>query len=203
MVRIKICGLRRPEDVQAVNQYRPDLCGFIFAKGRRRYVEPETAAGLQKMLDPSVKSVGVFVDSPAEEILETARLVGMNMIQLHGQEGEDMVRELKARTGLPVIKAFSVSSAEDLRKASESCADLILLDSGKGGTGEMFDWSLLRQMERPFILAGGLSPENLENAVRRIRPYAVDISSGVETDGWKDPGKIGACVDIIRRMNEE
>lgn len=203
MVRIKICGLRRPEDIEAVNIHQPDLCGFIFAKGRRRYIEPEIAARLRAELDPSVKSVGVFVNSPVEEILETVEAVGLDMIQLHGQESEEMVCELKARTDLPVIKAFSIAGDEDLQKAANSSADLVLLDSGKGGTGEMFDWSLLKQMERPFILAGGLSPENLEEAARTIRPYAVDISSGVETDGWKDPGKIGACMDIIRRVNEE
>lgn len=203
MVRIKICGLRRPEDIEAVNTHRPDLCGFIFAKGRRRYIEPETAARLRADLYPSVRSVGVFVNSPVEEILETVRSVGLDMIQLHGQESEEMIRELKARTDLPVIKAFSIAGTEDLRTAAASSADLILLDSGKGGTGKAFDWSLLRQMQRPFILAGGLSPENLEEAARTIRPYAVDISSGVETDGWKDPGKIGACMDIIRRINEE
>lgn len=203
MVRIKICGLRRPEDIEAVNTHKPDLCGFIFAKGRRRYIEPEAAARLRAELDPSVRSVGVFVNSPIEEILDIVQTVGLDMIQLHGHESEEMVYELKARTDLPVIKAFSVAGNEDLQRAADSSADLVLLDSGKGGTGEMFDWSLLKQMERPFILAGGLSPENLEEAARTIRPYAVDISSGVETDGWKDPGKIGACMDIIRRINEE
>ena len=121
------------------------------------------------------------------------------LAQLHGQEDEAYIRELKKLTDKPIIKAFSVKTSEDIEKALQSPADYILLDQGSGGTGMTFDWSLIPKIERPFFLAGGIGAENLEQAIREIRPYAVDLSSSVETDKWKDSEKIRNVVDIVRK----
>lgn len=199
-VKIKICGLRRPEDIEAVNFFQPDYVGFIveFPKSFRS-VTAEELNGLTAKLDKNITAVGVFVNAP-EEL--PARLLNesiIGMAQFHGQEDEDYIRRLRTLTDKPLIKAFSVRSEDDIKNAVKSSADYILLDQGSGGTGKVFDWSLIQEMNRPFFLAGGIGPDNLERAIQEIHPYAVDLSSSVETDRWKDPEKIRQVVDIVRR----
>jgi len=125
------------------------------------------------------------------------------MAQLHGQENESYIAELKAHTDKPVIKAFSIKKADDMENALQSPADYILLDQGSGGTGKTFDWSLIPKIERPFFLAGGIGEENLEQAIRDIHPFAVDLSSSVETEKWKDSEKIRRVVDIVRKAVQD
>lgn len=200
MTKIKICGLRRPEDILMANIYRPDYVGFVFAKSRRQ-VTKEEAASLKQMLLPEILAVGVFVNAPSEEILELVREGVIDGIQLHGQETEEEIRYLKVRTSVPVIKAFSVVSQEDLQKCEASSADYVLLDSGAGGTGETFDHKLLeRGIRKPFFLAGGMGSDNVREAIRNYHPYAVDVSSKVETDGYKDEEKVRT---FIRRVRDE
>lgn len=204
-VKAKICGLRTEADIEAVNEARPDFAGFIFAPGRKRYIRPEDARILREQLDPGITPVGVFVNAPAEEILKTAAAVGLGTVQLHGQESETFVMDLKEKSGggLRIIKAFRVSSTEDVRLAEGSPADLILLDNGRGGTGETFDWETIRDIKRPFILAGGIGADNVADAVRKTRPYAVDASSSLETDGHKDREKILRFMAAVRELRKE
>ena len=203
MTRIKICGLSREEDIANVNEAGPDYCGFIIQVPRsRRNVSPERAAELSIRLDGRITPVGVFVNAPAELPARLAREGIIRMIQLHGQEDEDYIQRLRGLTDVPVIQAFSVASREDVRRAKDSSADYGLLDPGGGGTGMTFDWGLIGSMDRPFILAGGLTLENLTEAVKRVRPWCVDVSSGVETEGYKDQEKIKAAVAAVRRMEE-
>ena len=198
--KIKICGLRRREDILAVNEARPDYCGFIieFPKSFRS-VTADKIRELVKDLSPEIKGVGVFVNAPVEFVSGLMNDGTLALAQLHGQEDEAYIRELKKLTDKPIIKAFSVKTSEDIEKALQSPADYILLDQGSGGTGMTFDWSLIPKIERPFFLAGGIGAENLEQAIREIRPYAVDLSSSVETDKWKDSEKIRNVVDIVRK----
>ena len=189
------------EDIQAVNEAKPDFCGFVIeVPGSFRSVTVSQAKELAAELDRDIQAVGVFVNAPEALAAELLNRGIISMAQLHGQEDETYIRRLRKLTDRPLIKAFSVGSREDAEKALESSADYILLDQGKGGTGIPFDWSLLPVVERPFFLAGGLGEDNLERAVRRFHPYAVDLSSGVETDMWKDPVKIKKAVDILRRF---
>ena len=182
-----------------MNEARPDYIGFIlnFPKSRRN-LSPEQAAALKSRLSPEIRAVGVFVDRPAEEIIRAAETVGLDVIQLHGHEDDAYIAALRERTNLPVWKAFRVRSAADLSAAERSSADEILLDNGYG-TGEAFDWSLAGGFNRPFLLAGGLTPERIPQAIRALHPKLVDISSGVETDGVKDRDKILAAVRAARR----
>lgn len=199
-VKIKICGLRRLEDIETVNYCRPDYAGFIvnFPKSFRS-VTAEELNELTAKLDKNITAVGVFVNAPEELPAQLLNEGIIGMAQLHGQEDEDYIRRLRKLTRKPLIKAFSVKSEDDIKKAVKSSADYILLDQGSGGTGQAFDWTLIREMNRPFFLAGGIGPDNLERAIQKIHPYAVDLSSSVETDRWKNPEKIRRVVDIVRQ----
>jgi phosphoribosylanthranilate isomerase len=196
--KIKMCGLSRPEDISAANEIRPDFIGFVFAKKSRRYVTPAAAARLKRELDPSIKAVGVFADSPISEIESLVSHGIIDMIQLHGNESEIFAEEVQDYCKCPVIKAFKIKSVEDIKAASESRCRYILLDSG-AGTGKTFDWSLLSSIDRPFFLAGGLDPNNAEEAVRRLHPFCLDVSSGIETDGVKDRNKMDAFAKAVRK----
>lgn len=198
-VRIKICGLMRPQDIDMVNEVCPDIAGFILASGRRRTVTPEQMRELTGRLKPEIRSAAVFLDQDIRWIADLAAEGLMDIIQLHGHEGNEEIRYLRSRTDKTVIKAFRIDTAEDIRRAEDSEADLVLLDHGAGGTGQAWDWSLLSGMRRPFILAGGLNPENVQEAVRKTQPFGVDVSSGVETDGCKDREKILRFVRTVRQ----
>ena len=203
MTKIKLCGLSRPRDILAANQLRPEYIGFVFAPESKRYIAPKGAAELKELLDPNIQAVGVFVNETAETV---ARLLNRGVIgaaQLHGQEDASYVEAVKEQTGRPVVQAFSIRTQEDVQRAFASPADYILLDQGGGGTGRTFDWSLLERSKAaenktPFFLAGGLGVDNLEEAIRTTRPFAVDLSSSLETDGRKDAGKIREAVRIVR-----
>ena len=207
-VKVKICGLRSPEDAGAVNAVLPDYTGFIFDPSRKRYIEPEKAEIIRKLLDERIRPVGVFVNAKISEILELLEICRVDMVQLHGEESDGMIRELQeeyerrwrpVRRKLCIVKAFRIENEEDVRRAEASGADEILLDHGRGGTGESFDWSLLKSCGRRFFLAGGLTPENVETAIEQTGPYAVDVSSSLETDGRKDPEKIRRFMTAVRR----
>ena len=199
--KIKICGLRRMEDILAVNEAKPDYCGFIIEfPSSFRSVTADEVRELVKELDPEIRPVGVFVNAPMELVRTLLDDGTLALAQLHGQEDESYIRELKTYTDKLIIKAFSIKTAEDIEKALQSPADYILLDQGGGGTGKTFDWSLIPEIQRPFFLAGGIGTSNLGQAIREIHPYAVDLSSSVETEKWKDPMKIRQVVDIVREI---
>ena len=200
MTKIKICGLRRPEDIAYVNEAKPDFAGFIIDVPKsRRNVPREKVRELTALLSPEILPVGVFVNAPMETILSLVTDGTLKAVQLHGQESQSYLEELKKQVAVPLIRAVSIRSPEDLTEAEKSPADFVLLDNGAGGTGETFDWSLLSSFDRPFFLAGGLRLENITEAVSRFHPYALDLSSGVETDGYKDKEKIIAAVAAVRR----
>lgn len=199
-VKIKICGISREEDARALNLAMPDFTGFIFYEKSRRNVTPETARALRSMLDPRIVSVGVFVDAEPSFIAALYEAGIISVAQLHGAETEEDIAALRARCpGITIWKAFTVARAEDLAAAEKCSADRILLDSGKG-SGELFDHSLLTGFRREFMLAGGLTPENIPALIEKCRPWGVDLSSGVETNGKKDKSKILAAVDAARNI---
>ena len=198
MTKIKFCGLSRPSDMEAAAELCPDYIGFVFAEKSSRYVSPETAKELKRMLPPDVKAVGVFVNECPEAV---AKLLNDNVIdiaQLHGEEDENYIRQLRQHTGKPIIKAFVVRSADDIRRAVGSSADHILLDGGMG-EGKSFNRRLLKEIKRPYFLAGGLTPDNVADAVTELRPFAVDVSSGIETDGVKNKTKMAAFTAAVRK----
>ena len=197
MTKLKLCGLVRICDIEAVNRLNPEYIGFVFAKKSRRYVDPAQARELRARLNKGISPVGVFVNESPEAIADLVRSGIIDVVQLHGSEDEDFLRKLRELVSCPIIKAFSVKTPQDVRIACESSADLILLDSGGGGTGTVFDWNLLESIRRPWFLAGGLSPENAADAIRRLAPYGVDVSSGIETDGVKDIQKMN---DFVRAV---
>ena len=202
MTRIKMCGLRRPEDIAAVNQVRPEYAGFVFFPGSRRYVTPEQAALLRKSLDPGIQAVGVFVDEDPDAVAGLLEKGIIDLAQLHGHESDGYLTALRKKTDRPLIQAFRIRSAADAEAALASAADSILLDAG-AGDGKTFDWRLLTGFSRPYFLAGGLNPENVFPAVRNLRPWAVDVSSGIETDGYKDIAKMRAFAAAVKKADKE
>lgn len=200
MTSIKICGLSRPADIDWINEARPDYCGFIIHVPKSiRSTDSGKLHELRFRLDESITPVGVFVNEPLESVISLSACNALGAVQLHGGEDENYIRCLKKELTIPVIKAFQADSPESIRQAEKSPADLILLDNGAGGTGTVFDWSLLRHIKRPYFLAGGLGPHNLTEAIKTVHPWGVDMSSGVETDGAKDKEKILAAVAAVRR----
>ena len=203
MTRIKLCGLTRPCDIEWVNTLLPDYIGFVFARKSRRYIAPLNAKALREKLDPQICTVGVFVNEAPEDVAALMNGGIIDMAQLHGGEDEAYIKSLRKLTDRPLIKAFRVDGPADLDRARQSSADHILLDNGPGGTGAAFDWSVLNGFDRPCFLAGGLNPENVGKAVEALRPFAVDVSSGIETDGVKDFVKMTAFVNAVRNTDQE
>ena len=200
--KIKLCGLSSAQDIEAANLLKPEFIGFVLWEKSKRNVSKDKAAELKKLLDPQIKAVGVFVD---EEIEVVADLLNKNIIdiaQLHGKEDNSYIAELRKKTDKPVIKAFQVKSSEDVAEVESSDADYVLIDSGQG-TGKAFDWKILEGVKRDFFLAGGLYPENVAEAVRAVKPYAVDVSSGIETDGKKDRSKMESFVRNVRQTGKD
>lgn len=200
MTKIKLCGLSESYGIEAANQLQPDYIGFVFAPRSTRYVNPKKAAMLKGRLSPSVKAVGVFVREKPENIAKLLESGTIDIAQLHGGESEDYIRQLRKLSDKPLIKAFRLDTQEDVKAANISGADYVLLDSGQGGTGEIFDWELLKEMNRPYFLAGGLHADNVRGAIELLHPYAVDISSGIETAGHKDVGKMSTFVRTVRNI---
>jgi phosphoribosylanthranilate isomerase len=204
-MKIKICGIKRPEDVSYVNLFQPDFAGFILASGYRRTVLIEDAKFFIAKMDKNIKKVGVFVNQPLDMVAEIAKYTGIDIIQLHGNEDNDYIDKLRTKTDKQIWNVFKVKDVEEIKKAEKSNADMILLDTyspdADGGTGKKVNLEIVSKanLSRDFILAGGLDSSNIEEAVKSVNPYAVDISSGVETDGIKDAGKIA---DIIKKIRE-
>ncbi len=198
MVKIKICGLKRLEDIEIVNKYKPDYMGFVFADSKRK-VSHELASELKDNLDSDIVSVGVFVDAGQDEILELFDNGIIDVAQLHGSENEDYIIGLKDKTDnkLKIINAIEMSEEVDLDIYADTQADFLLLDSGKG-SGKTFDWRLIsKNLKKEFFLAGGLDVSNICQAIEEFKPYAVDLSSSLETEGYKDENKIKEIMEVI------
>ena len=204
MVKIKICGIKRLEDIEMVNRYKPDYIGFVFADSKRK-VSHDLAKELKDNLDSDIISVGVFVDSPQEEILGLFEDGIIEVAQLHGSESEQYILDLKKKTNgeLKIINAIEMTQEVDLLEYNDSNSDYLLLDSGKG-SGKTFDWSLIRKdIKKEFFLAGGLNSENVTHAVEEFNPYAVDLSSSLETDDVKDENKIKEIMEVINWVEDD
>ena len=198
MTKIKLCGLGRPCDIEWANALMPDYIGFVFAQKSKRFVSPERAKALREGLDSNIRAVGVFVNEAPEAVADLLNTGTIDLAQLHGGEDEEYIKALRGLTDKPLIQAFPVDSPADLEKARQSSADYVLLDNGAGGTGTAFDWALLKGFDRPYFLAGGLGPGNVRQAIMALDPFAVDVSSGIETNGVKDYTKMNAFVNAAR-----
>jgi phosphoribosylanthranilate isomerase len=196
VTKIKLCGLTRTADIEVANKLLPDFVGFVFYEKSKRYISPNDAAILKNLLDKKISAVGVFVNEKIETVAEIAKI--LDFIQLHGNEDENYISQLRNFTGKKIIQAFKIKTADDLQPAKNSRADFILLDSG-AGTGEIFNWQLLKNFERQYFLAGGLNVENVSDAVKILKPFAVDVSNGIETNGIKDAAKMKKFVNLIRK----
>ena len=225
-MKIKICGLKRIEDIEAANELCPEYIGFVFADFSHRCVDKETAAKLRARLSPRIQAVGVFVDEDISFVAELMNEGVIDIAQLHGTEDNGYIEELRRMTSGAVkdqadrdqadrvgadklesdkpriIKAFNMRKVKDIFEIEASSADLVLVDSGTG-SGETFDWSRLREIHRPYLLAGGLGPDNVRSAVESLHPYGVDVSSGVETDKVKDTEKMKSFVSIVRETDAD
>lgn len=199
-MKIKFCGIRRLEDVAFCNELQPEYLGMILSSGFRRTISPETAEQLVKAKSRSIAAVGVFVNETPEHIAQVLKQVPLDVIQLHGSETAEIVSGVRWRTGLPVWKAVQVQTAADIQAARQLGADQLILEGKAGGMGITADWELIAGAKpaQPFLLAGGLTPENVTEAAARIQPDGVDVSSGIETDGVKDYAKMKRIVTIIR-----
>lgn len=198
MIKIKMCGIRRETDIEYANNLLPDYIGYVFAEKSRRYISPENALALTGKLDKRIVPVGVFVDSPVQDVINAVKSGIISAAQLHGNEDGEYISRLHAED-ITVIKAFIVKSDSDIQTTNDSTADYVLLDAGMGD-GRVFNHGLLKNMARPYFLAGGLSPENISDVIK-LNPYAVDVSSGIETDGFKDFSKMQRFVNAVRNHN--
>jgi phosphoribosylanthranilate isomerase len=196
MTQIKICGLFREADIEAVNAARTDYAGFVFASSRRQ-VSVEQAGRLSRLLSADIAAVGVFVNPELDQVVKLCQSGIISLVQLHGQETMPFVAQVRQACGCPVIKAIRMDKDHDLADWQSSVADYLLLDNGTGGTGIAFDWQQIPRLEKPFFLAGGIDAGNLASALA-CEPFCIDVSSGVETNGCKDRGKILQIVSMVR-----
>ena len=196
MIKIKMCGLRRETDIEYANKLMPDYIGYVFTEKSKRYITPEKAGKLTEILNKKIISVGVFVNSPVKKIISLTESETIKIAQLHGNENNEYISALQSEN-IIVIKAFIIKSESDIELANNSPADHVLLDAGMGN-GKTFNYSLLKNIRRPYFLAGGLTPENILNAIE-LNPYAVDVSSGIETNGFKDFTKMKKFTDSVRK----
>ena len=210
--KVKMCGISKVDTIPAVVEAQPDYMGLVFASSKRQ-VTVEQAKMLVEALHKqckeqnntvSIKTVGVFVNEMLDNLVTIAKEANLDAVQLHGDEEEAFIQSLKERTNVEVWKAIQIRSAADAEAWIDSSADMLLFDAyhidERGGTGEVFDWSCLDTFERPFMLAGGIDSTNVARAIRTVRPYGIDISSGIETNGVKDDEKITAFTKIVNNI---
>lgn len=199
--KIKICGLTRMQDIEYVNEALPDFIGFVFAKSHRQ-ISHEAAAQLKNVLDSKIKAVGVFVNESIETISNLCFRGVIDYVQLHGDEDAEYISSLRQRVSTPIIKAIRVKDVNSLKATQELFCDFLLLDTYSdnefGGTGKPFNWEFVNGIDKPFFLAGGINFKNAKAAIESTKPYCLDVSSGVETNGIKDENKIHQLVKLVR-----
>ena len=206
-MKIKFCGIRRPEDAAYVNEVKPDYAGFILAKSRRQ-ITKEQAMELRSLILPEIPVVGVFVNEKPETIIRCVKEKAIDMVQLHGDESNEEVLQIKEATGAKVIKAVRAKDVESIRKADVMDCDYLLIDAYQpgvyGGTGNAFDWTMIPEdLRHPFFLAGGLNASNVRQAMQQVPAYALDISGGIEIDGCKNLEKMKEIKKIGDEENVE
>lgn len=210
--KVKMCGISKVETIPAVVEAKPDYMGLVFAPSKRQVTVEQAKILIEELHKQCinhydtkvVKTVGVFVNETVDNLVAIANEVNLDAVQLHGDEDETFIQSLKERTNVEVWKAIQIRTAADTEKWIDSSADMLLFDAyhkdERGGTGEVFDWSSLDTFERPFMLAGGIDSTNVARAIRTVRPYGIDISSGIETNGVKDDEKITAFTKIVKSI---
>lgn len=217
--KVKMCGISKVETIPAVVEAKPDYMGLVFAPSKRQVTVDQAKTlveelhkqytkrynnGAEQSNNDEIKTVGVFVNETLDNLVSIATETNLDVVQLHGDEDEAFIQSLKERTNVEVWKAVQIRSAADAEAWIDSRADMLLFDAyhkdERGGTGEVFDWSCLDEFERPFMLAGGIDSTNVARAIRTVRPYGIDISSGIETDGVKDDEKITAFTKLVRTI---
>ena len=194
MTKIKFCGLKTLDDIRAANEILPEYVGFVFAARSKRFITPAQAEKLRAALSEKICAVGVFVDEKISTVAELLDAGIIDAAQLHGSEDDAYIKNLRALSGKPIIKAVKVHCALRITP----CA-LLLIDAG-AGDGKVFDWNLLKNFRREYFLAGGLTPENVGDAIKLLNPFAVDVSSGIETDGRKDFFKMATFAEVVRSL---
>lgn len=194
-MKIKICGLFREQDIDYVNEAKPDFAGFVFAESHRQ-VSKETAEKLKNKLDKNISAVGVFVNENISNIVEICNANIIDFVQLHGDEEDNYITELRKVCNKKIIKAVKVKTGEDIIRWRNSLADWLMFDAGKG-EGKTFDWNILKNFIKPYFLAGGINESNVAEAIK-LNPYCIDVSSGVETNKVKDKQKILNMTNIVR-----
>ena len=200
MTKIKFCGLRTLDDINFANELLPEYVGFVFAQKSKRYITPAQAEKLRGALSEKILAVGVFVNENPATVAEILNAGIIDAAQLHGDEDDTYIKNLRGITDKIIIKAIQVKTVNDIATAEKSFADFILADSGAGG-GKVFDWSLVKNLRREYFLAGGLNPENVGEAIKILKPFAVDVSSGIESNGKKDFKKMATFAEVVRREN--
>ena len=210
--KVKMCGISKVETIPAVVEAKPDYMGLVFAPSKRQVTVEQAKILIEELHKQCinhydtkvVKTVGVFVNETVDNLVTIANEANLDAVQLHGDEDETFIQSLKERTNVEVWKAIQIRTAADTEKWIDSSADMLLFDAyhkhERGGTGEVFDWSSLDAFERPFMLAGGIDSTNVARAIRTVRPYGIDISSGIETNGVKDDEKITAFTKIVKSI---
>lgn len=210
--KVKMCGISKVETIPAVVEAKPDYMGLVFAPSKRQVTVEQAKILIEELHKQCinhydtkvVKTVGVFVNETLDNLVRIADTANLDAVQLHGDEDEAFIQSLKERTNVEVWKAIQIRSAADVEEWIDSSADMLLFDAyhkdERGGTGEVFDWSSLDAFERPFMLAGGIDSTNVARAIRTVRPYGIDISSGIETNGVKDDEKITAFTKIVKSI---
>ena len=210
--KVKMCGISKVETIPAVVEAKPDYMGLVFAPSKRQVTVDQAKILIEELHKQCinhydtkvVKTVGVFVNETLDNLVRIADTANLDAVQLHGDEDETFIQSLKERTNVEVWKAIQIRTAADTEKWIDSSADMLLFDAyhkdERGGTGEVFDWSSLDAFERPFMLAGGIDSTNVARAIRTVRPYGIDISSGIETNGVKDDKKITAFTKIVKSI---
>ena len=196
MKKIKICGLKRREDIEYVNKYQPDYIGFVFA-GKKRKLTYDQVVDLKKYLTSSIQVVGVFVNEDISFVEKLVKEHVIDLVQLHGQEDQKYIQALKEKVDVSIIKAIQIKNEDSFNEHYD--VDYYLYDHGTGGTGESFDWSMLKEVDKPVFWAGGINLLNVDDSLKK-NVYALYVSSGVETDGFKDEKKIKK---IVRRVRNE
>ncbi|MDR3071855.1 MAG: phosphoribosylanthranilate isomerase [Endomicrobium sp.] len=201
MTKIKICGLKREEDIDFVNIAKPDYIGFVFA-GTKRKIDFNTAEKFKSLLSKEIQAVGVFVNENIADIANLCKYSVIDLIQLHGEEDEFYISKLKEKVKQSVIKVVKISRETVCNVDTK--ADFVLFDTYTnfeyGGSGKIFNWNLIKEFKKPFFVAGGLNKDNIEKVLAELNPYCVDLSSGVEMNGVKDLSKIREITQIIREI---
>ena len=204
MIKVKICGICHEVEIGIMNELMPDFVGFVFVPKSRHFIAPEHASLLRSKLRRGIQSVGVFANESLRSVAMCVEVAGLNMVQLHGNETSEYIAALREYIRCPIIKVYKVSQPIDAEKASYSTADYVMLDGGSAGDGKIFNWSLIGKMRRKFFLSGGLTPENIQQALNlESQPYGVNVSSGVEANRTKDYRKVMKFILSVKNFKTQ